>query len=476
MKRVIYYLMMLSFLFVSCAKGGELSASKEATFTATCEQQSPANEVKSYLDGTHVKWSAGDAISVFDETGVNKKFTLKSGAESTQGTFSGSKSESQFTYVIYPYSVNNSISESTITFTLPSTQYYAEDSFGECANVSVARIDEGNMAFKNVLGSLKLLLCGNVTVSGIELQGKNEENLAGVFSVDASEATPEATYVSDGTKTLTLDCGEAGIALAGTTPKAFIFTTPVGSFTRGFSVTIHAKSGESYTISTSADNTVVRSTLVAMPAKKIGPAIYTEVEYIGTTTEDEYIDTGLKYTLDDVVECEFSVNGTFRSIFGAGTHQTSDDRIQAFIRTQDGLTLRIGAKNGGKFIDKSLDEYHIARIDLVNMKCYLDGELVLEDCSVEVPTPTNYLFNRHFAQGNSDGHTNMKGHVRIKSFKHWRNGELIRDFVPCICGENTFDVAGDVINEGTICMYEKVNNVFYQNMGGGSFEAPTDSQ
>ena len=125
-------------MLAACQK--EEVAKSNVALTATLEQQTDNGATKTALgESNTVVWSEGDKIKVHGSTGV-EELTLTSGAGTTTGSF-GTPTVENPDYAIYPSSAYTSIDGSTFTFTLPATQTYAAGSFGNGANVTVARIE-----------------------------------------------------------------------------------------------------------------------------------------------------------------------------------------------------------------------------------------------------------------------------------------------------------------------------------------------
>ena len=136
---------------------------------------------------------------------------------------------------------------------IPSVQAYAENSYGLYANTMVATSQDGsNFKFKNVLGYLRLSLAGNQIIRSITLSGNNEETLAGGFYFDLGDIYNHTWYEwrnNPLNTEITLDCGEAGVAISDT-PKDFYFVVPPVVFEDGINITINFTDGTSLEKST----------------------------------------------------------------------------------------------------------------------------------------------------------------------------------------------------------------------------------
>jgi hypothetical protein len=135
----------------------------------------------------------------------------------------------------------------------------------------VAVSENNNITFKNVLGGIKLQLKGTQTVKSINLQGKNNEKLSGAAIVTAytDETKPAITMSQTASTSVTLNCG-SGVQLSESTATEFIISLPPVLFSKGFTVTVTDIESKTYKVETDKANTVLRSSLLVMPALSLG--------------------------------------------------------------------------------------------------------------------------------------------------------------------------------------------------------------
>ena len=240
------------------------------------------DDTKAFVDeDLHLFWTNGDRLSIFSGNTCNRQYIFngETGANSAKfervddsGDSSGSPMTSNIaSYAIYPYRESTVIGvDGTISLTLPSTQNYAENSFGLEANTMVAvtkGLDDKFLSFKNVGGFITFKLYGEGTiVKSVSLTGMAEETLAGNASVTASNsATPVVSFADDGSlvSTLTIDCGE-GVELGASAEEAkgFWFVVPPVAFSNGFEITFTSVDGASITKTVSRPLTVERNRLI----------------------------------------------------------------------------------------------------------------------------------------------------------------------------------------------------------------------
>ena len=267
------------------------------------------------LNDKEVYWSSGDRIAVFMKNSLRKRFDVSSeSVGSKEGTFlydsdyilTGKNVAISDNVAFYPFAevtctpIGSSYSLENVS--LPSTQNYSPSSFGQGAFPMVAvtaGVDDVDFAFRNLCGVLAFQLKGSGTVRSVAVKGNSEEILAGKATITAAYGkNPEISLLPDGSKTITLDCGETGVALQNDTPTSFFIVLPPVSFDKGFTVTVTEVSGTTAEYSTTKENIIHRSGILRMPEKEyLGESVPQEGDYI-----DEYgINNGQGIEIDGVV-------------------------------------------------------------------------------------------------------------------------------------------------------------------------------
>lgn len=266
-------------------------------FIATTESYSP--ETKTSLNNGNVLWKTGDQVSIFAASTINDQYQVTDGSNgktsaslnkiSPSGFVAGVELDDNVAY--YPFSASNEVakngSDYDLTVSLPSTQNYAENSFGNGA-FPMAAVTDGsgdmNLTFKNVLGGLKLQLKGTATISRITVTGNNNEILYGDATVTVSKNTVPSIVLSNASaKVITLDCG-AGVALDAETATSFVIALPPMTMTGGFTIDIYDIFNGHQQVSSTKSQTIVRSNLLVMPA----------INYVGVIPPPfGYVDLGL---------------------------------------------------------------------------------------------------------------------------------------------------------------------------------------
>lgn len=164
-----------------------------------------SDETKTTLDGTAVKWAAGDQIKVYCSDESAYDFELVGEGGSATGDFTGLvPSGKTALYAVYPKDLYSSVSSSTVNVTIPAAQ---EGTFGK-GNIAVAKVDgEHNMAFKNVNAFVGFTVGADITKVVVSSVGG--ENLSGTLAVDCSGENPAAGVLSDGGSSITVTFPES---------------------------------------------------------------------------------------------------------------------------------------------------------------------------------------------------------------------------------------------------------------------------
>ena len=353
-------------------------------FTATMEamhDDATAVYTKTVLDNSTVLWKLGDQVSIFAGSAINEQFQVtdesdgKAAASLYQvSTGSGfvAGGEISANVAFYPYASTAGIAKSGNNYVisdiaLPSTQDYAEDSFGNGAYPMAAvtsSTSDNKLKFKNVLGGLKLQLKGTAAVASISVTGNNNEKLCGAASVTVSNTEVPTINLSDATATtVTLDCGD-GVQLDAETATAFVIALPPMTMEGGFTVIVTGTGGSTLEVKTQREQTITRSGILKMPAVTFDEEpVVAGPKYVKVTSNDD-IEEDAQYIL--VYE---SANKAFKPILAsAGTSFTkstanaidvvisnntisSDDLDDCLITFEDGKYLFIeSAGDNGKYL------------------------------------------------------------------------------------------------------------------------------
>ena len=283
MKKCTFIMLAAVLSFAACQEV-EAPLAEENVLSAVIEQDETTKTVMD--DNNNILWSANDQIIAFMKSSYGHKYQVKSSfigksyADFSRISSAGDDDLSagndwDHNVAYYPYSSSveclKSGSNYTLDVVLPSEQTYAAESFGNGSMAMVAVSEDNNIVFKNVLGGMKLQLRGTQKVKSITLQGKNNEKLSGaaVVTAYAGETKPAITMAQSASTSVTLDCG-SGVQLNESSATEFIIALPPVLFSKGFTVTVTDTESNTYTVETDKTNTVIRSSLLVMPAFKLG--------------------------------------------------------------------------------------------------------------------------------------------------------------------------------------------------------------
>lgn len=218
-------------------------------------------ESKTYIDGTVngnkvvLKWSADDAISVWDGVAF-RKFTMVGEPDGASATFKGLVSESatEF-YAIYPYDENLLYSydeaNQRMLFTVikPAIQYAnPEGGLADGSAYACGKADEnGNINFVNRSALLKFSLASGMNVKSLTIKGNEDDDiLAGTLDIKYNETNNFTLgWKSAGKSTEITFCNEDGSNLK--TGVDHYISLVGNKFDKGYAVTLTFDDGKTIT-------------------------------------------------------------------------------------------------------------------------------------------------------------------------------------------------------------------------------------
>lgn len=283
MKKIFIFITLLTALSACNKEESSVSSQNTDIITAQIEQET---DTKTYMDAyNNIRWSEGDQIVGFMKSSLGLKYRiLPSSVGKTYASFENISDsngninagiEWDHNVVYYPYSDAVEVVKSgpnyILDVVLPSEQTYAPESFANGSMAMVAVSEDNNITFKNILGGIKLQLRGTQKVTSIKVEGKNNEKLSGFAVVTAytDNTKPAITMTSGASTTVTLNCG-SGVQLNESTVTEFIIAVPPVLFSKGFIVNVIDTDEKTYTVESDVANTVLRSSILVMPAFKLG--------------------------------------------------------------------------------------------------------------------------------------------------------------------------------------------------------------
>lgn len=214
------------------------------------------NDSRVQLDNGKTVWTQGDKVSVFYKTAGNECYQFVGNTGDTRGSImkvvgSASTTAIDKNIVIYPYNKDYELDlmNNTVSVVIPSTQYYAKNSYGVGANIMIASSSNNSFNLKNICGWLKLQFTGNAVINAIKIKGNNEQ-LAGTAIADYENYStllygnlansgddiggiilPPGEYARE----ITLDCGD-GVQLSDVPTEFYIAAAPQ-NLSKGISIT-----------------------------------------------------------------------------------------------------------------------------------------------------------------------------------------------------------------------------------------------
>ena len=407
------------------------------------------DQTKTTLDeNNNVMWSANDQLTIFKKSSINSKYQVtSSSAGKTTGTFTKvyAGNDDEFTaggeldhnVAVYPYQEQLTVSRADDAdlasryeiegMVLPEEQKYVANSFAEGAFPMAAVSLNNELVFRNVFGGIKLQLKGAHKVTSIKIQGNDTEKLAGnaVLTVYADEdLKPALTMASDAVKSVTLDCGD-GVQLTESSATEFIIALPPVLFSKGFTATVTASDGQTYTVQTDKANTVLRSSLLVMPSVKLGSPIGEDDEdeiAVGQVTLNKsslVLAGNFEYTLIAKVS---PIDATDQSVTWASDNPAVVSVNQnGGIKTISSGTANVTAEAGGVTATCSItviEQTAYATIDYIDEygvnhgKGIAIGDVVWApvNCGYKLPTDDNkgfkygklYQWGRKYGQGHNN--------------------------------------------------------------------------
>lgn len=221
---------------------GIISASMEA----------PVDARTSLSESGSVLWSDGDSFALL--AGAEKaRYTIFEGAGTGSGRFAGpAVAGSGQCFAFYPYSDNCSLSDGSLTFSLPQHQSYAASGFASGASPAIATMADPSDAanFKNVCGVLtmsfkfssdfastdKIASIAIIDLAGNQLWGDC------TLALDGNQGTEKQNLtLAGGSNVLYIDIDKP--MNIKTAYKTFSVVVPAGAFSAGFSVVAYDADG-----------------------------------------------------------------------------------------------------------------------------------------------------------------------------------------------------------------------------------------
>ena len=200
----------------------------------------------------------------------------------------------------------------------------------------------------------------------------------------------------------------------------------------------------------------------AIREKKYKKSQYTRLEYI-ESNGTQYIDTGYYVTSEKLkIVSRFMLTElkTWAALWGIEGSADKTLALTPLLNGSNNLTFYSGSSSQRGAIPVTTGKVY-------NLTCQTINGAITYDCNGVTGTTTAdgalcktdsfYIFTLNSA--NDEGILSQASKMRLYSFQMYDNDVLVLDLVPC------------VYTDGTLGLYDLVNEVFYTNMGTGTFAA-----
>ncbi len=260
MKRILFAGLCMAALATSCSEN--LEEGGVSTHTASTQTVSLSASVNTentrvaFDEDGNFYWQKGDQIGVWTTNADDPKFApldLTTDPGKASATFTGTIAGEMGDYAIYPYSADQKLSESTLTYTFPKSYEYAavdttfvpEKKDGNSFKPAMyAKIVNDKVAFKHLGGVFCIKISSMPCESGT-LTLATDQKLCGAFTTSLTEGTPELK-TEDETVT---EGNTVSIAFTNATlnkPGVFYIPVPTGTYTNT-SVTLKTQTDDELT-------------------------------------------------------------------------------------------------------------------------------------------------------------------------------------------------------------------------------------
>ena len=243
MDKRLFLLIVPVLLLASCQREIDWSGAPEIKATVETESKTRTSLSVDESGAGTVYWNPADQIDVFFDTkkaGYISQNTsdAASAVFKTTAILSDTDLMSTNIWGLYPSNSSSSCNGSSITTTLPSTQYGVPNTFDDDLFLAVAHSTTTSLQFYNVCGGIKFNLAYD-DIKKVTFRGNNDEDLAGTVSISFEDGLPKATVVN-GVKEITLTPKTGATFTKG---ADYYITLLPGTLDAGFSMSFTASDG-----------------------------------------------------------------------------------------------------------------------------------------------------------------------------------------------------------------------------------------
>ena len=240
---------LVAFGATSCQKN-----EMKPTNTISAVLNQPTADGKTQIGASnYLVWSPNDQIMVGGTTLATQTFTAMSSGSTHTDFTGGSIDPNEPYWAFYPVNYVTNVDEENgrVTFTVPTTQTYAEGTFAT-NTYPMAASNRGSgtvFTFQGLFGVLSIPLTGSCTVGSIELTDAMFD-LTGETTINVNDmlAAESGSGSKSNGRTVTLLCGD-GVTLS-SSPTVFMFALRPLALANGFTITIKDPTGEVITTRT----------------------------------------------------------------------------------------------------------------------------------------------------------------------------------------------------------------------------------
>ncbi len=318
-------------LAVLALAGCKKEQKNTVTFKATLPQ--PACDAKTHIgSGNWLMWNAGDQIKVYtaDKTEATSASFTTTDADQTTADFSGTLAESSLYYAFYPTTGIELNADGKFMLPVSATQTFVESNFATNSYPMCATSTDGTFNFRSPYGILGIPMTGDATIGSIVLTDTTGMQLAGYYTMDATDTTFVGTSAA-----ITLNFG-TGVTLNTTTPTTAYFIVPAGVFQSGFNAAVRGIDGSTISnLGTIQPNTILKESIHMMPETTVNattPTGLTNALTLEAITDGTIVvnspQSGMQYTLNGGAKTPVSgtinvTTGDKVAFYGNGTNITS---------------------------------------------------------------------------------------------------------------------------------------------------------
>ena len=212
----------------------------EKVFTGYIDEECTPDTKTSLSQDFGILWSSTDHITVFSADGTGTSFTDVTVDNTMKtATFKGSIDLQDTYYALYPKQTDATFSSESgnITAVLPTTQTAKSGSFGDGANLAVAKSSEDNLYFRNV-GALLAVKCPTSYASSIKIVSRDPSvKMSGKADINHNNGNPTITPTENAVDHVQLNSvGNMG-------GKMVYFVVYPGVYSKGFDIVITNTAG-----------------------------------------------------------------------------------------------------------------------------------------------------------------------------------------------------------------------------------------